>query len=368
MSKMKVPFVDLSIQYQLIKEELDVAFSEVFGNSQFIGGDPVDAFEKDFAQYLGVAHCISCGNGTDALELALKALDLKAGDEVIVPANSWISTAEAVTNIGGRPVFVDVSPLTYNLDVNLLSEAISSKTRGIIVVHLAGMPAQISEILAFADKNGLFVLEDCAQAHGASINEKKVGSFGHAATFSFYPTKNLGAYGDAGAVVTSDSFLAERVRRLSNHGTLFKHDHLFPGRNSNLDTIQAAFLNVKLKYLDSWNHLRNQVANWYHQYLPAGLRVHKVPKGFYYTYHLFVVEVQKRDRLKVFLEDRGVATGIHYPVAIPYTEAYKSFNNSNDSFPVALQLSKDCLSLPMFPELEEEQVRYICSVINDFYS
>ncbi len=365
---MKVPFVDLSIQYESIKEELEGAFAKVFEQSQFIGGDPVRSFEKEFADYLGVEYCISCGNGTDALEIALKALGVGSGDEVIVPANSWISTAEAVSNVGGNPIFIDVSKETYNLDLTLLPKVMTEKTKGIIAVHLAGCPADLPEIMDFAEDRDLFVVEDCAQAHGASIAGKKVGAFGDVAAFSFYPTKNLGAYGDAGAVVTENDDLAERIRRLSNHGALNKHDHLFPGRNSGLDTLQAAFLSTKLKYLDTWNEKRRQIARWYQEYLPDQCKYSVPRNNHHHVYHLMIIEVEERNDLQAFLKEKGVQTSVHYPTPIPHTDAYASKMLIDNDYAVSRRLSNHSLSLPMFPELSVDQVRYVCASISEFYN
>ncbi|MEM9339621.1 MAG: DegT/DnrJ/EryC1/StrS family aminotransferase, partial [Bacteroidota bacterium] len=260
---MSIPFVDLNAQYQSIKSEVDHAIASVFETTSFIGGEPVRKFEEDFAQYLGANHCVSCANGTDAIEIALKALGVGPGDEVIVPALTWISTAGAVNNVGAAPVFVDVLADERTIDPSLIVPKITDKTRAILPVHLYGLPARMKEIKAIAVKHKLRIIEDCAQAHGAEIDGHKVGTMGDIATFSFYPSKNLGAYGDAGAIVTNDSELAERCKKLSNHGQLVKHDHQIIGRNSGLDAIQAAVLNVKLSYLDEWTKTRGCIASQY---------------------------------------------------------------------------------------------------------
>lgn len=368
MSKVMVPFVDLKAQYRLIKEEIDRTVLQVMEQAQFVGGDRVSSFEQKFADYLQVPYCIGCGNGTDALEVALKSLDIGAGDEVIVPANSWISTAEAVTHVGAIPVFIDVLPEEYNLNPELLKQAITTKTKAIVPVHFTGLPARMDEILTIANDHGLMVVEDCAQAHGAMIGTQKVGTFGIAATFSFYPSKNLGAYGDAGGIVTHDVQLADKIRRISNHGQLIeRHQHAFPGRNSHLDTLQAAILEVKLQYLDRWNQQRNKIAFWYDRYLNHRLLRPVIPDGLSHVFHLYVVRViQKRDELRAHLFDKGILTGIHYPKPIPFTEAYRGLNAGAKDFPVSHYLSNEILSLPMYPELAEEQVRFISETINEF--
>ncbi len=365
MSEVKVPFVDLKAQYQSIKVEIDRVMLSALEGAQFVGGELVSSFEQKFGKYLDVPHCITCGNGTDALEMVLNALEIGSGDEVIVPANSWISTAEAVTHVGAEPVFVDVLTDEYSMDPGLLEKAISTKTKCLIPVHLTGLPARMPEILTIAETYGLWVVEDGAQAHGATINGRKVGTFGIAGTFSFYPSKNLGAYGDGGCIVTHDDQLAEKLRRIGNHGQLHKHDHFFAGRNSRLDSLQAALLEVKLQYLDQWNQQRNEVANWYNQYLSPEILRPIVPDGYVHPFHLYMIRIPERDLLRESLSKKGILTGIHYPKPIPFTQAYQYLGHQTGDFPVAVALSKEILSLPMYPELTENQVRYVSKVVNE---
>lgn len=366
MIQVKVPFVDLKAQYQSIQDEIDQTLLNALGQAQFVGGDLVVSFERKFADYMGAAYCITCGNGTDALEIVLKALEIGPEDEVIVPANSWISTAAAVTHVGAVPVFVDVLPNEYNLNPDLLDQAITSKTKCIIPVHFAGLPARMNAVLSIADKHGLFVVEDCAQAHGTRIDERKVGNVGIAGTYSFYPSKNLGAYGDGGCIVTENEQLAEKLRRVGNHGQIQKHDHAFVGRNSRLDSLQAAILEVKLPYLDRWNHQRQLVAQWYQQYLNPIVGQPTIPEGFNHIFHLYMIRVARRDELRDILANKGIMTGIHYPNPIPFTEAYRYLGCKPENFPVSITLSNEILSLPMYPELSEQQVRYVANTINEF--
>lgn len=363
---MKIPFVDLKDQYDSLKEEIDEAVFGTLSESWFVGGAHVDEFERLFADYLGVHHCIGCGNGTDALEITLKALDLGPGDEVIVPANSWISTAEAVTAVGATPVFVDVLEEELNIDPECLPKAISERTKCILVVHLTGRPARMEPIMSIARDQGILVVEDCAQAHGAAINDKKVGTFGIVGTFSFYPTKNLGAYGDGGCMVTNDPQLAEKLRRISNHGQLSRHDHQFPGRNSRLDSLQAAVLKVKLPYLETWNAKRNEIARWYDDLLLETIRRPSDLPGYLQVFHLYFIQTERRDQLEEFLKEKGIITQIHYPNAIPFTQAYRHLGYTKDQLPKAYSLSQQILSLPMYPELTREQVETVSDSVNTF--
>ncbi len=291
-----IPFVDLHAQYLSIKSEIDNAIKECIADTNFIKGKAVSEFERNFADYLGVKYCVGCGNGTDALEIILKALDIGPGDEVIVPALTWISTAEAVTNVGAEPVFVDINPRTYTIDPSKIEEKLTKRVRAIIPVHLYGCPADMNEIGSIADKYGLYIVEDCAQAHGAEYDGKKVGTFGIASAFSFFPSKNLGAFGDAGAIVTNDKEISDLVRKISNHGQLNeKHKHFRIGRNSRLDSIQASILSVKLKYLDQWNDKRQKVASFYLSRLTEktefNLPYHEQNKK--HVYHLFVLRCKQ---------------------------------------------------------------------------
>lgn len=364
---MQVPFVDLKAQYLSIKSDIDETIAQILQNTSFIGGEPVVQFEKAFAEYIGINHCISCANGTDSLEILLKGMGLGQGDEVIVPAISWISTSEAVSTIGATPVFVDIEPDYYTIDPAKIEEKITEKTKAIIPVHLYGQPANMPAIMAIANKYSLKVMEDCAQAHGASIDGKTVGTWGHCASFSFYPGKNLGAYGDAGAMITNDGELAEKVRRITNHGQLKKHDHQIEGRNSRMDTLQAAVLNVKLKHLKKWTQMRIAHATKYTKLLAnAQIYLPKIRPSVQHVFHLYVIRSKQRDTLRDFLKKQGVATGIHYPKALPLLPCYKRLGYTADDFPVASQFQGEILSLPMYAELNIEQIKYISNKINQY--
>lgn len=365
---MNIPFVDLHAQYLSIKEEIDAAIQDVLHKTAFVGGPHVQSFESNFAHFCGVAHCIGVGNGTDAIFIALKALGIGAGHEVITPANSFIATAEAITQAGARVVFADIDPRTYNLDTETLESRITSKTRAIVPVHIYGQPANMDPVLALAEKHNLKVIEDAAQAHGGMHKGRRVGSMGHAACFSFYPGKNLGAYGDAGAVVTNDEDLARKARMFANHGRIAKYDHEMEGVNSRLDGLQAAILNVKLKHLPQWTRHRQRHALLYHQYLadapctrPAEL------EGVEAVYHLYVVRVaaEARPKLQDSLKAAGISTGIHYPIALPNLKAYKYLGHKESDFPRATMASREILSLPMFPELKEDQIAYVARTLKE---
>jgi dTDP-4-amino-4,6-dideoxygalactose transaminase len=361
---MKVPFVDLKTQYVTLKPELDAAISDVIGQMAFIGGRYAQAFEKSFAEYVGVDHCVAVANGTDALEIALSALGIGAGDEVVVPANTFFATAEAVSNVGAMPVFIDCEPNYYNIDVDKIEEKITSRTKAVIPVHLYGLPAEMDGILAIAKKHGLKVVEDCAQAHGADYKGRRTGTFGDMSTFSFYPGKNLGAYGDAGAIVTNNAAAAARARLIADHGQPAKYRHTIVGRNSRMDGIQAAVLSFKLKYLDKWLDARRQNAERYSELL-AGTSVVLPAAAEYshHTYHLYVVRVKERDAVAAKLNQAGVATGLHYPTALPYLEVYSDAGHQPSDFPVAHAQMAELLSLPMYPELSHEQITYVCEVL-----
>jgi len=358
---MKVPFVDLKVQYDSIKKEIDDAIRNVVENLQFIGGDVVRNFENEFASYLGVNQCIGCGNGTDAIEIALAALHIGHGDEVLVPAMSWISTSEAVSNVGATPVFVDVHPNYYTIDPSSIAEKITSKTKAIIPVHLYGLPCDMDPLMSIAKERKLRIIEDCAQAHGATYKGKKAGSFGDLGTFSFYPSKNLGAYGDAGAIVTNSEELAKRCRLISNHGQQAKHDHLMEGRNSNLDTIQAAVLRTKLRKLDQWNEKRRVVASWYDHYLNTPLiKTPQRPIYASHVHHVYGVLVEDREDLIKKLASANVNSQIHYPHALPFLPAYNHMEHQQEDFKNAYNMSNKELSLPMYPEITPEQIEYVC--------
>lgn len=361
---MTIHFVDLHRQYLGLKSQIDSAIQSVIEQSAFIGSpnNPFNAaFEKEFAAYLGVSHCVGCANGTDAIEILLKGMGIGSGDEVLVPALTWISTAEAVANVGARPIFVDILPKLFTIDPDKIKVHLTSRTKAIIPVHLFGLPAEMDQILEIARKNELKVLEDCAQAHGARYRGKMVGTFGNCASFSFYPGKNLGAYGDAGAMVTNDPLLAMQARMIANHGTRDKTNHDFEGRNSRLDGMQAAILSVKLPHLNHWVDARRQVGSWYGKHLfAANIELPVVPAYSEHAFHVFNILSDERNGLQSNLKGRGIETGVHYPLPLPFTNAYRQACDLS-SFPVAGGIIGRNLSLPLFPELTEDEVAIVCS-------
>ncbi|MCS6988174.1 MAG: DegT/DnrJ/EryC1/StrS family aminotransferase [Chloroherpetonaceae bacterium] len=358
---MTVPFVDLKAQYLTIRREIDDAIAKVISETAFISGKYAKIFEDEFAAYLGVKHCVSCANGTDSIEILLQAMGIGRGDEVLVPANTWISTAEAVTTVGATPVFVDNHPETYTIDIGKIEEKITPRTKAIIPVHLYGLPAEMDEIMAIARKHNLKVLEDCAQAHGATYKGRKAGTMGDCASFSFYPGKNLGAYGDAGGMVTNDDDIAQKARMIANHGQVAKNVHKIEGRNSRLDGIQAAVLSVKLKRLDEWTEARRRNAALYDEWLSdLDIQLPIEPTHSRHVYHLYVVQVPNRDEVIAKLKADGIETGIHYPTALPFTEAYRRFKHQPSDFPVAHRQMSRLLSLPMYAELTEEMIERVC--------
>jgi dTDP-4-amino-4,6-dideoxygalactose transaminase len=368
---MNIPFVDLKSQYESIKDEANRVITDVLSKSAFIGGPYVDSFENAFAQFCNRKHCVGVGNGTDALYIALRALGIGPGDEVITAANSFIATSEAVTMAGAKVVFVDIHPRTYNIDVNKIEEKISDRTKAVIPVHLYGQPAEMDEILAIAGKYSLKVVEDAAQAHDGLYKGRKIGSLGDVACFSFYPGKNLGAYGDAGAIVTDDDELTFKARQISNHGRSATYSHELEGVNSRLDGIQAAILGVKLKHLPAWTEARRKNAYLYSKYLKdTAVITPEEIDDVKAVYHLYVVRVdaQKRSSLQEFLKSKGIATGIHYPVALPNLKAYTYLSHKESDFPEASKASYEILSLPMFPELTESQIQYVADNIKEFLS
>ena len=363
-----VPFADLHAQYLTIRHEVDTAIAEVIRTSGFIRGPFVQHFEEAFAHAMGVANCVSCANGTDSLYIAMHALDVKPGDEVIAPSHSWISTTETITQAGATVVFCDTDPVTFTVDPAKLAEKITSRTVGIIPVHLYGQPADMDPIMALAKQHGLWVIEDCAQAHLARYKGRMVGSFGNAASFSFYPGKNLGAMGDAGAVITSDATLAKKMAAFARHGGLTKGDHQIEGINSRLDGLQAAVLSVKLPHLVKWTRRRQEVASEYGQLLANidGLTLPKVAAGREHVWHLYVVLHEQRDALARHLGERGIQTVVNYPVALPFLPAYRRLGHTPIDFPVAHGHQSRVLSLPIFPEMTDEQVEHVASSIAEF--
>ena len=363
---MRIPFVDLRSQYALLKAEIDAAMMQVLSDTAFIGGRYASVFEEAFAQYLAIEHCIAVANGTDALEIALAAIGIGVGDEVLVPANTFIATAEAVSNVGAVPVFVDCDPQTYNIDAEKIEEKITPRTKAVIVVHLYGLPADMDAIMSIARRHSIAVMEDSAQAHGAIVKGKKAGTFGDIATFSFYPSKNLGAFGDAGAIVTNNSKYADKARLIANHGQLSKGRHTIVGRNSRMDGIQAAVLATKLPHLESWIEARRSHAHLYNELLAnSGLVTPAELPDSIHTYHLYVVQVANRDAVKARLDEAGIETGIHYPIAPPFTEAYSHLNYTANDFPVTYSQMERLLSLPMYPELTAEMIREVCQVLKN---
>lgn len=366
---MNIPFVDLRAQHLALKREIDEAIARVIENSSFILGREVERFEREFAEYIGARFCVGVSSGTAALQLALIALGIGPGDEVIVPANTFFATAEAVSNVGARPVFVDADPVAYTIDVGKIEAAINARTRAIIPVHLYGQPADLDPILELGKRYGLLVIEDAAQAHGARYRGKKVGSFGVVSCFSFYPGKNLGAFGEGGAVLTDDAEIAGRVAMLRDHGSERKYHHELIGYNFRMEGIQGAVLSVKLRYLDQWNELRRAHAALYGELLQGTpLILPKEMSYAYHVYHLYVVQTEARDALRAALTEAGVQTGIHYPVPIHLQPAYRSLDHRRGDFPEAERQAERVLSLPIYPELTAEQIARVAEVCREFFA
>ena len=361
-----IPFVDLYAQYLSIKSDIDAAIENTIKNSSYIGGGVVSSFEKAFAAYLGIDHVIACGNGTDSLEIILKAWGIGEGDEVIVPAHSWISTSEAVGNVGATPVFVDIELDYYTIDPAKIEAAITPNTKAIIPVHLFGHPADMPAIMAIAKKHGLKVMEDCAQSHGATINGKMIGTWGNAASFSFYPGKNLGAYGDAGCMATNDASLMETCRMIANHGQKGKHNHIIEGRNSRLDGLQAAILSAKLPHLPKWTEARIDRAAKYTELLQSSeLTLPKVKEGFKHVYHLYVVKTNNRTALMQSLKEQGVETFVHYPTALPFLPCYAHQGHKPEDFPNAYANQSMILSLPIYAELSDSSIEFVTTSLKN---
>ena len=364
---MRIPFYDLKRLHLPLREELNAAIRKVQDSDWYILGPELEAFEKEFAHYCSASHCVGVGNGLDALVLSLRALGIGAGDEVIVPANTFIATALAVSQVGARVVLVDVLPETANLDPEQLDDALTGATRAIIAVHLYGQTAEMRSILSFARKHGLAVIEDAAQAHGALYDGAPAGSLGDIACFSFYPSKNLGALGDGGAVVTSNDELAHKVRKQRNYGSDHKYEHEIKGMNSRLDELQAACLRVKLRHLDKWNEQRRNVARTYTKSLSdvEGLTLLTVPEIMTPVWHLFVVQSERRNELQDCLSSRGIDTGIHYPVPIHQSKAYRDGSLRNAGSDIAEMMAGRLLSLPMGPYLEDNEVTYVGDALRE---
>ena len=362
---MKIPFVDLKTQYYSSKEEIDQAISNVIQDSAFIGGKYAKAFEQSFADYIGVKNCVGVGNGTDALYIALKALGISEDDEVITVANSFIATSEAITLTGAKVKFVDCNKDSYNIDVDKFKAAITPNTKAIIPVHLYGQPVNMQTIKDISEKHNLYVIEDAAQAHGAEYKGQRIGTIGDIACFSFFPGKNLGAYGDAGAVVTNNNDLARKARMFANHGRIEKYNHEFEGTNSRLDGLQAAILDVKLKYLDKWIERRRTIARMYDAALKDIIITPSVLPDVKHVYHLYVIRIKNRDMVKELLAEKGIATGIHYPIPLPFLKAYSYLGHKPADFSVAFSIKDEILSLPIHGDMTDEQVKYVIASLKD---
>jgi len=365
---MPINFVDLKRQYDSIKDDIDSAIKDTMEKTAFILGDKVSDFEKSFASFCGSDFCVGVDSGTSALALAMEACGIGAGDEVITVPNTFIATALSISWLGAKPVFVPIEPDTYNMDPSSLETVITSKTKAILPVHLYGQTCDMDPILEIAGKHDLKVIEDACQAHGAEYNGKRAGSLGDAAAFSFYPGKNLGAYGDGGAVVTNNPETDEKVRMLRDYGQKRKYHHVMMGYNRRLDGLQAAILSVKLGHLDKWNGMRRHNAELYGRLL-GGSKAVMMPKEAGYAkhvYHLYVIRSEKRDRIKRALESKGIATGIHYPIPIHLQEAYSGLGYKRGDYPVTEKYSEQLLSLPMFPELTKEEIGIVAETVNEY--
>jgi dTDP-4-amino-4,6-dideoxygalactose transaminase len=367
---MNIPFVDLKAQYQSIKPEMDAAIASVINETAFIGGKYVAAFEQNFAALYGVKHCISVANGTDSLYILMKMLNIGVGDEVITVANSWISSSETISQTGATPVFVDVCKDYYSIDETKFEAAITSKTKAVILVHLQGQMADIETIQNICNKHKIVLIEDCAQSHFSEQNGKRAGTIGIAGSFSFYPGKNLGAYGDAGCIITNDDALAEKCKMFANHGALKKHHHTIEGINSRLDGLQAAILNTKLPYILRWTEQRIANAKKYDEVLRdvAQIVTPKVRPNSKHSYHLYVIQCEQREALMQYLKDNGIETAIHYPTILPSLPCYQYLDTKPTDFPVANAMQSKILSLPLYPELTDEQITYVANCIKKFYN
>jgi len=364
---MNIPFVSFEPMHKELEFEILDKFKEVYQKNWFIQGEEVKKFEEEFAQFCNAKYCIGCGNGLDALYLILRAYDIGEGDEVIVPSNTYIATALAVSYTGAKPIFVEPDLLTYNINPALIEQAITTKTKAIMAVHLYGQPADMDNINSIAKKHNLKVIEDSAQSHGALYKDKKVGSLGDASGFSFYPGKNLGALGDGGAIVTNDKEIADKVRAIANYGSDKKYHHIYKGTNSRLDEVQAAFLRIKLRNLERWNEERRKIAQKYID----GINNPKIIKSVEVDYakhvwHIFAVRTEKRNEFEKYLSDNGIGTTTHYPTPMHMQEAYKDLNITEGSLPIAEEISKEVISLPMWYGMNNEEINYIIEKVNNW--
>jgi len=371
---MHIPMTDLTVQYSSIKDEIDEAICRVTESGRFILGEEVETFEREIANYCGVNYAIGVASGTDALILSLKACGIKPGDEVITTPFTFVATAEAISHCGAVPLFVDIDPRTYNIDTNKIEAKISAKTRAIIPVHLFGQPADMDAVLKLGKKYDLKIVEDCAQALSAKYKGKRVGSIGNAGCFSFFPSKNLGAYGDGGMIVTDDPQIAEVSRMLRQHGMKMSYYHILPGFNSRLDAIQAAILGVKFKYLDNWSNLRRQAALLYTQMLseisgiePPHIADYNTTSANYYTVRLSDRRVN-RNELRKYLASKDVDTAVYYPLSLHLQEAYKALGYKEGDFPESEVAQQQVISLPMFPEISQDQIRWVVGMIKEFWT
>lgn len=367
---MKIPFVDLKAQYLSIQSEIDTAIAQVINETAFIGGKYVESFERNFAATYGVKHCISVANGTDSLYILLKMFGVGPGDEVITVANSWISSSETISQAGATPIFIDIDPDYYSINEQLVEKAITARTRAIVPVHLHGQACNIEAIVEIAKRHHLYVIEDCAQSHFSEFKGRRAGTIGDAGSFSFYPGKNLGAYGDAGCIITNNDELALKVRMYARHGALKKHQHQIEGINSRMDGLQAAILDAKLPHILKWTDLRIKNAGLYDKHLDGieDIILPKVRPDTKHTFHLYVIRTGRRNQLAEFLKENGIETAVHYPVALPNMKAYEYLGHSAADFPIASQFQDEILSLPLFPELTEQQIIYVAGKIREFFA
>jgi len=364
-----VPLVDLAAQYRTIAPEVEQAAAKVLREADFILGSEVKRFEQEFAEFCESRYAVGVDSGTSAIELALRAYEIGAGHEVITAANSFIATSLAVSHAGATPVLIDVDPRTYTIDVAVIEQAITPRTKAIIPVHLYGHPAYMDRIQEIAERHRLVVIEDACQAHGARYRGRRVGSWSHASAFSFYPGKNLGAYGDGGMVVTNDQRIAQRVEMLRNYGQQEKYHHLFRGYNRRLDTLQAAVLRVKLRYLERWNEARRRHAALYHKLLKgSGVGLPSEAADARSAWHLYVIRVGHRDALREHLASRGISTGVHYPIPIHLQPAYQDLGHKAGDFPISESSARSILSLPMYAELVRRQIELVAEAIREFMS